>query len=276
MSVYELKRVGYYKCAEKQCSKKFSWRFDSIFTDSALPLKTWMMGIFLMTAHKKGISSAQLARDLGIMQKSAWHMLHRIRQATMMDEFHRPLMKGEVFQSDETLVGGKEHFKHASKRNKFATGRGSVNSKTVVLGMISNSGELRLQKIPNLRRPDIERVVKRNVRAGSVVHTDEATHYHWMRNYYDHSLVKHRFGEYVTKHGVHTNGIEGAFSHFKRSVVGVYHKVSDEHINRYLGMFSWRWTRRKMGEGERVNALLKSTPKHQLTYKVLTRKDGVQ
>lgn len=271
-NVYELKRVGYYKCAEKLCGKKFSWRYDTIFADSPLPLRTWFMGIFLMTSHKKGISSIQLGKDLGIMQKSAWHMLHRIREATMTNEFRRPLMSGKI-QSDETLVGGKEHFKHASKRNQFATGRGSMHSKTVVLGMLADNGELRMQKIPNFRRKDIERIVKRNVRPGSVVHTDEATHYHWMHKMYQHSLVKHRFGQYVTDDGVHTNGIEGAFSHFKRAITGVYHKASDEQIDRYLGMFSWRWTRRKMGEGERVNDLLKSSKGRQLTYRKLTRKD---
>jgi hypothetical protein len=273
LKVYDLK-LGKHKCGEKQCAEKFTVRHDSIFADSKLPLRTWFKAIFLMTSHKKGISSAQLARDLGIMQKSAWHLLHRVREATMTEEFKRPLLTGKI-QADETLIGGKEHFKHASKRTPHAAGKGSMYSKTVVLGMISDSGELRMQKIPNFRRKDIERIIKKNIRGGSVVHTDEATHYKWMRGFYEHSLVKHRFGQYVTDDGVHTNGIEGAFSHFKRTVTGTYHQISDEHIDRYLGMFAWRWTRRKMGEGERVNALLKATKGSQLTYRKLTRKDGV-
>jgi transposase-like protein len=271
-SVYELKSVGHYKCAEKLCGKKFSWRYDTIFADSPLPLKTWFRGIFLMTSHKKGISSIQLGKDLGVTQKSAWHMLHRVREATMSEDFKRPLLTGTT-QIDESLVGGKEHFKHANKKIPFSEGRGSIRSKTAIFAMLNSSGELRMQKLPAFRRADIEQIVKKNVRGGSRIHTDEATHYNWMRKYYTHSLVKHRMGQYVGEDGTTTNGVENAFSHFKRAITGVYHKASDEHIDRYLGMFSWRWTRRKMGEGERVNALLKSAKGHHLTYRKLTRKD---
>lgn len=275
MNVYELARTGYYKCAESRCGKKFSWRYGSIFADAKIELRTWFRAIFLMTSHKKGISSMQLARDLGITQKSAWHMLHRVREATMTEEFRRPLLTGTI-QADETLIGGKEQFKHANKRTPFTEGRGSMRTKTMVFGMVQPGGELRMQKLPVMSRRAIERIVKKNVRLGSTVHTDDATHYLWMNAHYEHSLVKHRMGEYVAKDGTTTNAIEGAFSHFKRTVTGVYHKVSDEQIDRYLGMFSWRWTRRKMAEGERVNALLKFTPGHQLSYRKLTRKDEVQ
>ena len=190
----------------------------------------------------------------------------------MTAEFQRPIQMTSAVQMDETFVGGKEQWKHASKRVRYASGRGSIHSKATVFGMLSSSGELRMQSIPSARKKEIKAIVMRNVKGGSVVHTDEATHYKWMQAQYEHSLVKHRFGQYVTEDGVHTNGIEGAFSHFKRSITGVYHKASDEHIDRYLGMFSWRWTRRKVREGQRVNDLLKATPGHRLTYKALTRK----
>lgn len=261
----------WHKCGD--CKKKFSVRHDTIFADSKLSLRTWFRAIFLMTSHKKGISSAQLARDLGIMQKSAWHLLHRIQEATVTEEFNRPLLTGKT-QLDESYVGGKEQFKHKAKRTPFTTGGGSARTKSIVFGMLNDSGELRMQTIPYADRRQIEKVVLKNIRHGSVTHTDEATHYKWMVKHFEHSLVKHRFGQYVADDGTHTNGIEGAFSHFKRAVTGVYHKVSDEQIDRYLSMFSWRWTRRKMGEGERVNALLKSTQGHQLTYRKLTRKDN--
>jgi transposase-like protein len=272
--VYDLK-MGKHKCGEKECGEKFTVRHDSIFADSKLPLRTWFKAVFFMTSHKKGISSCQLARDLGVTQKTAWFVLHRIREATMTEEFRRPLLTGKI-QADETFIGGKEEFKHASKRAKFSTGRGSMYSKITVFGMIGDSGELRLQKIPRIGRKEIQGIVIKNIRYGATVHTDEATHYKWMHSFYEHSLVKHRFGQYVTDDGVHTNAIEGAFSHFKRTVTGTYHQLSDEHIDRYLGMFAWRWTRRKMGEGERVNALLKSTKGHQLTYRQLVRKDGAE
>lgn len=272
MDVYELSKIGQYKCAEKLCAKKFGYRYDTIFADAKIPLRTWYRAIFLMTSHKKGISSHQLARDIGITQKSAWHMLHRVREATMTPEFRQPLMTGTI-EADETFIGGKEQFKHANKRTPFSEGRGSIRSKTAVFGMVSHSGELRLHKMTAVNKKEVQHLIIHSVRGGSKIHTDEATHYKWMHQRYEHTLVKHRFGQYVTDDGVTTNRIEGAFSHFKRAVVGVYHKVSDEHIDRYLGMFSWRWTRRKMGEGERLNALLKTASGRQLPYRKLTRKD---
>jgi hypothetical protein len=117
----------------------------------------------------------------------------------------------------------------------------------------------------------IRPVVLANVCVTAQVQTDEGAQYNWMKKQYEHSVVKHTMGEYA-RGAYFTNTIEGAFSHFKRSIIGVYHKASDKHIDRYLGMFAWRWTSRKMGEGQRVNALLKSTVARTLTYKVLIGK----
>ncbi len=270
-NIYELKKVGQYKCGD--CRKKFGVRYDTIFADTKLPLRTWFKAIFLITSHKKGIASHQLAKDLGIKQKSAWHVLHRIREASMTEEYKRPLLSGTI-QADETLVGGLEKNKHAKDRKHSASGYGSMKSKIMVFGMIQTDGDLRLQKI--IATSDTKRIIRKNVRFRSTVHTDDAPHHRWMHREFEHGLVKHRLGEYVTKDGVTTNRIEGVFGHFKRSVNGVYHHLSDQHVDRYLGMFAWRWNRRDMEEGERVNALLQSVQGHKLTYKVLTRKDKAQ
>jgi transposase-like protein len=255
------------KCGD--CGKKFTVRHDTIFAESKLPLRKWFAAIFLITSHKKGIASAQLARDLGITQKSAWHVLHRIREATQHHAFQRPLLSGTI-EADETYVGGKEKNKHRKARGRTETGEFNVAPKKIVFGMLQRGGELRMQRVKRLA--ETKRAVLANVELKSRVYTDEAAHYRWMTHPYEHALVRHGFHEYVVG-DVTTNGIEGAFSHFKRAVIGVYHQISDEHIDRYLSMFAWRWNRKNMEEGERVNALLRSTVGHQLPYKVLTRKE---
>ena len=122
------------------------------------------------------------------------------------------------------------------------------------------------------RIADIKPIIKTNIEPGARVHTDEATRFKWMRGEYEWALVKHSLREYV-RGDVTTNRIEGAVGHFKRAVVGVYHQLSDQHLERYLTMFAWRWNRREMIEGERVNALLASVVGHQLRYKTLIGKD---
>ena len=256
---------GTYKCAESQCAKKFSVRNGTIFEDSKIPLQKWFMAIYLVTSHKKGISSCQLARDIKVTQKSAWHMLHRITTAIEVDR-SEPLTG--VVEIDETYVGGKEKNKHANKRVKGSQGAGSAKSKTVVLGVIERNGDLRLNKIQSAKAEHIKPLVMANVSTDAKVNTDEGTQYNWMKKDYEHQLVKHAMGEYV-RGDAYTNSIEGAFGHFKRSITGVFHKASDKHIERYLNMFAWRWNNRKMGEGQRVNSLLKSSQGRKLTYKQL-------
>jgi transposase-like protein len=252
-----------HKCSD--CHKKFSVRHGTIFEDSKISLTRWFEAIFLMTSHKKGISSCQLARDVGVTQKTAWFMLHRIRNAAMTPEFNAPL-SGTV-EIDEAYVGPKPKFQHASKRSG-KLGMGAVEDKKIVFGMAQRDGDVRLAYIPNTKLKTTVPLVVANIARGSRVHTDESSRYSWMSMSYAHSFVTHSLGQYV-QGDVTTNRIEGVFSHFKRTMVGTYHKASVKHLDRYLQMFAYRWNRRDSGEGERVNDLLRSTRGRRISYKEL-------
>lgn len=251
-----------HKC--RDCRKKFTVRNGTIFEDSKIELRKWFIAIFLMTSHKKGISSCQLARDIGVTQKTAWFMLHRVRNAAMTTEFSGPLT-GTV-EVDECFVGPKPRFQHADKR-KETLGRWRSNKK-IVLGMSQRGGELRLAHIPNTGHKATIPLIVRNIARGSRVHTDESIIYAWMGASYEHGFVTHKLGQYV-QDDVTTNRIENAFSHFRRMMVGTYHKADVAHLDRYLQMFAFRWNSRKETDANRMNNLLRATKGRRLTYKTL-------
>ena len=253
-----------HKC--RDCRKKFTVRNGTIFEDAKVSLRKWFIAIFLMTSHKKGISSCQLAKDIGVTQKTAWFMLHRIRNAAMTKEFNAPL-SGTV-EADECYVGPNPRFLHAGKRDPTLFGVAAAKQKKIVFGMIQRDGDLRVHYVQDGRKATLQPIIRSNIAKGAKVYTDESNAYAWMYQGYAHALVTHSLGEYV-RDDVSTNSIEGAFSHFKRTMVGTYHKASRKHLDRYLQMFAFRWNRRKDREGERVNDLLRSTKGRRITYKEL-------
>ena|ERR1700694_977102 len=268
---YTLKNNAH-KC--RDCLKKFSVRHGTIFEDSKISLRKWFMAIFLMTSHKKGISSCQLAKDIGVTQKTAWFMLHRIRNAAMTKEFKAPL-SGTV-EVDEAYVGPNPRFQHADKRVP-RSGTPTERGRKIVFGMAQRDGDIRLANIPDTKIETTIPLVIANVARRSNVHTDESANYSWMDTVYARSLVVHTLGEYV-RGDTTTNRIEGVFSHFKRTMIGTYHKASAKHLDRYLQMFAFRWNRRTKGkrknkvvygEDQRVNDLLRSTKGRRLSYKML-------
>lgn len=259
--VYHFADQRNHKCGD--CRKRFSIRVGTIFEDSKLPIRTWLLAIWLITSHKKGIASTQLAKDLGITQKSAWFVTHRLRHAIRTQSFNRPL-DGEI-EADETFIGGKEKNKHSWQRTG---GKQGGAGKIAVLGILERGGELRTGTTPNLSAKSVQAVIRANVAKGAAVMTDEHGAFLGLQGDYNHHRVNHSAGEYVRHYVLHTNGIESVWALFKRQIIGTHHWLSPKHLNRYLGEMTWRFNLREMADGDRVNALLAQTA-GRLTYKAL-------
>lgn len=259
--VYHFADLRTHKCGD--CRKRFSIKVGTIFEDSKIELRKWMMAVWLVTSHKKGIASTQLAKDIGVTQKTAWFMLHRLRHAAATKSFNAPL-SGEV-SVDETAIGGLEKNKHASKRKHLGTG--SIG-KTIVMGLVAKSGEVRAGVIAGVGGAVLKTVVRAHVAKGSVLVTDQWAGYRGLGAEYDHRTVNHTVGEYVTEDGFTTNGVESLWALFKRQYHGTHHWISPKHLDRYIIEMTYRLNRRLMGEGERVNSLLEDAS-GRLTYKAL-------
>ncbi len=249
-----------YKCSD--CRKKFSVRVGTIFHDSKISLRKWFIAIYLITAHKKGISSHQLARDLKITQKTAWFVLQRVRFAFQPSQ---EKFSG-VVEIDETFVGGKEKNKHASKKNSLARGR-SVIGKTPVLGIIERGGKVYALPVTDTKAKTLLPIMRDKVEQGSTVYTDEWVSYKSLKKDFNHGVIRHNASEYVNG-DIHTNSIEGFWALFKRGILGIYHHTSYEHLHRYVDEFTFRYNNRDLSEGSRFDVLLANT-NGTLTYKEL-------
>lgn len=257
-----------FKCGEKQCMKKCSVTVGTIFENSKIPLRTWFAAMYLIASHKKGISSLQLHRDLGITQKSAWFILHRIREA--LREKNSPILT-DVVEVDETFVGGKNKNRHASKKVPESQGR-STKDKTPVVGVMQRGGKVRTQVVKDTKADTLHPIIVNAVKTGSIVITDEWAPYRGMGENYNHVVLSHKDGEYV-RGAFHNNTIEGFWSLLKRGLYGIYHQVSPRHLFRYCHEFEYRYNSRKLKDAERFTLTLQRV-NGRLKYKDLIRKDG--
>ncbi len=258
--VYHFGDKRTHKCGD--CRQRFSIKVGTVFEDTKIPVRKWLMAIWLITSHKKGIASTQLAKDIKVTQKTAWFMLHRLRAAAATKSFSKPL-SGYV-EADETFVGGKEKNKHKDQRT---TGK-VRGDKEMVVGLLERGGNLRAFHLTSDAARPVQSVVTENVAEGSNLFTDETPYYDRLQGHYFRYSVRHSAGEYGRDGFIHINGIEGAWSLLKRQIYGIHHFVSPKHLGRYVSEMTWRYNRREMGEGDRVNALIAGSD-GRLTYKAL-------
>jgi transposase-like protein len=260
-----------YKCYGKHPKAQFSLKVGTIFEDSPLGLDKWLTAIWLIANAKNGISSYELSRAIGIMQKSAWHMLHRIRLAMQNGSINK--LRGSV-EVDETFIGGKARNMHrstlAKRVEQFATphtGRNQNIGKVAVMGLLERHGEVRTMVVSNTKRQSLHGEVSKHVEAGSTVYTDALRSYRRLEDEYQHNVINHA-ETYVQGH-VHTNGIENFWSLLKRTLGGTYISVEPFHLFRYLDEQAFRFNKRKGTDGQRFIELVSMITGKRLEYKAL-------
>lgn len=274
---YRIENGKRFKCANKECFKRFHVTVGTIFHASNIPLVKWFMAVFIQTAHKKGISSYQLAKDIGVTQKSAWFMLHRIREGMKEKstvEFHG------IVESDETYMARKyrsdykglspEEVEYIQKNKKTTKNKGAV------IGLAEReTGKVKIVSFDENNLNNITNTVRQYVDKKATLHTDESNLYNALGYEMRRETVIHSKKEWVktdyygTK--IHTNTVENFWSVMKRGVYGIYHQISYKHLQRYCDEFSYRYNNRKMNDADRFKVTLRNIT-GRLTYEDLVKK----
>jgi transposase-like protein len=262
----KFKDIPSYRCSEKECDLPFTVRTGSIFEGSKVELKKWFQAAYELSISKKGISSVELGERLGVSQKTAWFINHRLR--AMLKDTAPQLLTGMV-ETDESYFGGKRANRHVNNRKGWAT-----QGKTPVVGLLQRDGKVIATKVDRTNAKTLLPLIQENVANGSTVVTDGFLAYKNLaneENQYRHEIVDHHREQYVN--GIyHTNGIEGFWSLLKRGVIGTFHSVSAQHLQRYCDEFAYRYNNRNNSASLRFNDSLSKFDTARLTYRRLTEK----
>jgi transposase-like protein len=255
-------QAGMFMC--NGCRDKFSARVGSVMERSHIPVHKWLLAIHLMSASKKGVSSKQLERMLGISYKSAWFLSMRIREAMSPNAGAAPIGgKGKVVESDETFVGGKKKNVHNGKPEP---------KKHAVHALVERGGQVRATHVADVTAKTLRAAIAKNVDKKSTMNTDDAlAYYHMSKEFAAHGVVNHSKDEYVSKDGkTHIQTAEAFFAILKRGVMGSFHSISEQHLQRYVDEFAFRWNNRSslgIEDFERAAAILKAAEGKRLTYR---------
>ncbi len=264
----------------KGCKKQFTVKVGTIFEDSALGraglyfcdgvMDKWMIAVWVIVNCKNGISSYEIARALGITQKSAWFMMHRVRLAMQSDAFVKLGGPGIEVEADETFIGGKARNMHSEKRRARITARG-FKDKVTVMGVLERGGEVRTAVVPNRRKRHVQAHIKNHVAAESALYTDALLSYDGLRRDFAHKVIDH--AEKYVDGRIHTNGLENFWSLLKPGINGTYVGVEPFHLFRYLDEQSFRYNNRKdMTDGDRFVKAMNHIVGRRVTYQELTGK----
>jgi transposase-like protein len=264
-----LAKARVWKCYAKHERPTFTLKTGTIFEDSPIALEKWLPAVWLIVTCKNGISSYEIARGLGVSQKSAWHMAHRIRFALHSGSFDK--LSGEI-EADETFIGGKARNMHVGKRKRRITGTGTKD-KTAVMGIMERGGKVRTIVVPNRKKHAIQTEVKKHVEAASALYTDALLSYEGLASDYAHQVIDHAV-QYVDCQ-VHTNGLENFWSLLKRSISGTYVSVEPFHLFRYLDEQAYRFNnRQEMNDFDRFKLAMSQIVDKRLTWDALTGKQN--
>lgn len=257
----ESRRV--WECKAKHTKRQFSVRVGTIFEDSKLPLDKWLVAIWLEANCKNSVSSYEIARDLGVTQKTAWFLQQRIRLAMQAGTFTK--LSGTV-EVDETYIGGKARNMHADKRAAKIKGTGGMG-KAVVMGLLERHGEVRTLVVDDTRGKTLKPRVRQHIAPGSEIHTDALASYVGLDTEYVHQVVDH--AECYVRGNVHTNGLENYWSLFKRCIKGTHVAIEPFHLFRYLDAEAFRFNNRQTTDGARFAKVVQGIKGKRLTYKTL-------